>query len=123
MWLGAACIRPARQAVNAFLRVSSARGPEKKGAGMTVIPAPWVCFRLRLRRDRLEREPEPELRRARRIRDVVVVDRLPVGGVVDRRRIGTVVLVVEQVEDLQHAVERAAAAAGEPLLKAGVHAM
>src|SRR5205085_5238177 len=52
-----------------------------------------------------EAEPEPELHHPRLIRDVAVERWLPEQGAAPVRRIRTEVLVIEQVEHLEHAIE------------------
>src|SRR5215208_2144179 len=69
-----------------------------------------------------ESDAEPELQHPRLIGDVPVERRLSVIAVALVGHVGTEVLVVEQVEHLEHAIERQAANL-HALLQPGVHAM
>jgi hypothetical protein len=88
--------------------------PDKKGPGCDPRPFrryPGVS----------ELDPEAELHRERRVGDVRVGARLPERGAVDVGRVLAVVLPVEQVEHLEDAVDRPAAAEADALLESHVH--
>src|SRR5437867_12903654 len=70
-----------------------------------------------------ERETEPELQLPRLIGNVAVEGRLPVAAVAFVRHVRAVVRVIEQVEDLEHGVQRPLAGKGKPLLEPHVHAV
>ena len=70
-----------------------------------------------------ERRPEPQLQHTRLVGEALDRNRLPIVQVALSRFVISLVFVVEQVESLQHALERDAPSKFKPLLQSKIHAV